>query len=131
MKTNYVEYAVVGMGIGFPITLVCMTLVGGFNDVVAEFLVWMIASALYGVLSGVLFYRKNDLSLPAEMALHCLGCLIVTVAAAAICGYVDSVLTILLGVLPVFVVIYALVYAFCIFLMKENEKQINQALNKE
>lgn len=128
---NYLESAIVGMGIGFPITLLCMTLVGGFNAVVMEFLVWMIASALYGVLSGVLFYKKNELSLPAAMALHCLGCLTVTIAAAAICGYADSIRTLLLGVLPVFLVIYGLVYAFCIFLMKQDEKQINQALEKK
>lgn len=131
MKKHYMENALIGMGIGFPITLACMTLIGGFNAVMMEFLVWMVASALYGMISGAMFYTKNDLPLPAAMALHCLGCLIVTVAAAAICSYSDSVVALVLNVLPVFVVIYVLVYGFCIFLMKKNEKQINQALSEK
>lgn len=131
MKSNYAEHALIGMGIGFPITLVCMTLIGGFNAIVAEFLVWMIASALYGILSGIVFIKKKDLSLPAAMGIHCLGCLLITVIAATVCGYADSFLSLLMGILPVFFIVYALVYALCVILMKKNEKQINDALNKK
>ena len=130
MKTNYMQNAIVGMGFGFPITLLCMTLFGGFNDVIAEFLVWMVASALYGILSGVMFYRKDELPLPAALGLHCLGCLLITMGAAVFCGYVTGVADLLPVLIP-FVGIYLLVYLLCICMMKKNEKQINQALQEK
>ena len=46
---------ITGIGIGIPITLLCMTCLGGFNAVVKEFLVWTVASALFGALSLLLF----------------------------------------------------------------------------
>ena len=125
------KYVIIGMGFGFPVTLACMTLIGGYNGVIREFLVWMVASGLFGLISGVAFTRLNELPLPAAMALHCLGCLIVAVTAAWVCGYSDNFLSLLLGVLPVFVVVYVLIYVLCFFSMKHDEKRINAALEKE
>lgn len=130
MKKNYWINAIIGMGFGFPITLLSMTLIGGFNGVVKEFLVWMIASALYGILSGLFFNHKSSFSLPVAISLHCLGCLTVTVTAVMICGYGSSFLTILLSILPVFAAVYVVVYIVCFFLMKNDEKQINRALEE-
>lgn len=131
MKRNYnslFDYALTGMGFSFPITLLCMLLIGGFNGVVAEFLTWMVASALFGIISGVLNSEKCELKLPAAMALHCLLCLAVATGAGAVCGYADSFVELLKGILPVFVIVYVLVYAVCILLMKREEKKINEAL---
>lgn len=129
MKMNYAQNAIVGMGFGFPITLLCMTLIGGYNDVIAEFLVWMAASALYGILSGVMFRGKLELPLPAALGLHCLGCLAITLGATVVCGYVTDIVSALPVLIP-FAVIYAVVYGLCVCMMKRNEKQINQALNE-
>jgi uncharacterized membrane protein len=130
MKKNLVMSALIGMGFGFPVTLLCMGIFGGFNPVVREFLIWMTASALYGILSGVLFDYKNDLPLIAAIGIHFLGCVAITVGAALICGYVSSVA----GVIPVlipFVAIYVVIYGICFLAMKNNEKQINQALKEK
>lgn len=130
-KFSLIDFTITGIGIGIPVTLVCMTLIGGFQSAVAEFLVWTVASALFGIISGLVFHTNHNLNLPVSMALHCLGCLIVATAAGAVCGYADSFPTLLAGILPVFVIVYVLVYALCIFLMKLEEKQINRALNEE
>ena len=61
---KYVLNAIIGMGFGFPITLLCMSLIGGYNEVVREFFVWMVASALYGLLSTVMDSKKFDMPLP-------------------------------------------------------------------
>ena len=130
MKKNILLNAVTGMGFGFPATLLCMTLFGGFNEVVAELLVWMVAAALYGILSAGLFHEKSSLSLPVTVVLHGVGCMAITLAAAGICGYIRS----FADVLPVFVpavVIYAVIYAACFWLMKQNEKKVNEALKKK
>lgn len=131
MKKNLIPYAITGMGIGFPVTLICMMTIGGFNAVVAEFLTWLVASALFGILSGVIFDKNSDLILPAAIALHCLGCLAVAVTAGWICGYADSFLELLMGILPVFLIVYVLIYLFSFLSMKRYEKKINQELNQK
>lgn len=122
-------FAIIGIGIGIPVTLACMALIGGVNEVIREFLIWTVASALFGMISGLVFTHVDGL--PWAMLLHCSACLIVAVGAVVLCGYADSFLMALPRVLPVFVIVYILVYAFCVFGMKLEEKRINQALNKE
>jgi len=128
MKHNYLQNAIVGMGIGFPVTLMCMTMFGGWNDAIAELLVWLCASALYGILSGLIFSGKLEWSLPALLGLHCLGCTAVTLGAAMVCGYLTG-LESMAAVLVPFAVIYVLIYAGCFCVMKHNERKINEALN--
>lgn len=130
MKMNIVTNAIIGMGFGFPITLLCMTLFGGFNGIIREFLIWMVASALYGILSGVLFGMKTDLPFPAVLGLHFLGCAGITVAAALLCGYIRGLGDILPVMLPA-AVIYVAVYGICMVLMKQNEKKVNRALEEK
>ena len=122
--------AITGCGIGFPVTLLCMTLLGGFNEVIAQFLTWMVASALFGLITGLLSYKCSR-SLPAATAIHCVWCLIIAAAACTICGYGDNFLTVLIHIVPVFVIVYALIYAFCFLAMTREAKKINQMLNKE
>ena len=134
MKINssaLIQSVLTAMGIGFPVTLVCMTVIGGFNGVILEFLVWMIASALFGALTAVLLHSQNELPFPAALGLHCIGCFAVTLAACAIIGYSDSLMALICGILPVFVVIYVIIYGICFAIMKHHEKQINEALNQE
>jgi len=130
MNNNLVRYCIVGMGIGFPVVVLCMILFGGFSGVMAEFLVWMIASALYGILSGIMYDAKIEWPLPALLGIHCLGCLFITLCACLICGYIAGAAD-LLPILAAFVLIYLAVYALCFFAMKRSEKQINQALKEK
>jgi hypothetical protein len=127
---KYVLNAIIGMGFGFPITLLCMLLIGGYNPVMREFLVWMAASALYGVLSTVMDSEKMDLPLPASIGLHALGCIVITMGAALLCGYIHSVADVLPILIPA-IIIYLVVCFVCFLLMKQNEKQINKALEEK
>lgn len=130
MKRSVGMSVIVGMGFGFPATLLCMALIGGFNPMLKEFAVWMVASALYGLVSVLVFNSKKEMALPLAMALHCVGCLAVTVVAVFVCGYVESILSFLLGVLPVFVIVYAVITGVSLLMMKIEEKRINEKLNK-
>lgn len=127
---KYVLNAIIGMGFGFPITLLCMILIGGYNAVVQEFLVWMVASALYGVLSMVMDSKKFDMPLPVSIGLHALGCIVITMGAALLCGYIHSIADVLPILIPA-LVIYIVVCLICFLLMKQNEKQINKALEEK
>ena len=127
---KYVSSALIGMGFGFPITLLCMTLLGGYNAVIQEFLVWMVASALYGLLSVAMDSKKVELPLPVSIGLHFFGCVIITMGAALINGYIHSVSDVLPVLIPA-VVIYVVVCCICFLLMKQNEKKVNKALEEK
>ena len=122
--------ALTGIGIGIPITLICMISIGGWNDIVKEFTVWTVAAALFGLLS-VITLRNDKLNLILGTVLHCLGCLGITVGTCAIIGYSTDVFEILISVAPVFIVIYVALYSLGVVSMKMNAKKANEALNKK
>ena len=126
---KYVLNAIIGMGFGFPITLLCMISIGGYNAVMNEFLVWMAASALYGILSTLMDEKKFDMPMPVSVGLHFFGCVAITMGAALLCGYVRSVADILPILIPA-IIIYLVIYYICFLLMKQKEKQINKALEE-
>lgn len=127
---NFILACITGIGIGIPITLICMISIGGFNDIVKEFLVWTVASALFGVLS-VLTFRNEKLNLIVSTVLHCVGCLGITVGACAIIGYSHNFFEILLAIAPIFVVVYGVLYAVSVISMKINAKKANEALENK
>lgn len=133
MKKNHVSwmsYALTGTGIGFPITALCMLLIGGYNGASRELLVWMVASALFGLTSG-LFFQKLNLNLITATALHFVCSLLIASTAGWLCGYAESFLELLKGMLPVFVVVYVAVYLSVLFAMKLEADKINKALKAE
>lgn len=133
MKKNnipWMQYVLTGTGIGFPVTALCMLLIGGFNQATKEILIWVVASGLFGVASG-LFFQKLNLKLLTASALHFVFCLVIGSGAGWLCGYADSFLALLTGMLPVFVLVYGIVY-LCIYLsMRREAEQINKALGEE
>lgn len=124
---KYVANAFVGMGFGFPVTLLCMTLFGGYNAVVKEIFVWMIASALYGILATVMDSSKNEMPMPLSLGIHFFGCVAITLGAALLNGYIAN-LTDLIPILIPTLVIYIAICGICFWLMKKNEKEVNKEL---
>lgn len=125
---NIILACITGIGIGMPVTVLCMALIGGWNDAVKEILVWLVASALFGVLS--LIFNSGKLNLILSTAIHCVGCLAVTCAACTINGYSDNFFDILLAVLPVFAVVYIVIYSTAMISAKKEAKKITESLNK-
>lgn len=118
-----------GIGIGIPVTLICMISIGGWNPVVMEFLVWTIASALFGLMS--LIFRSEKINPTLSTILHCIGCLLVTVSACTIIGYGNNFLEILLAIVPVFAIVYVVILVTGSISMKKNAKKANEALSKK
>ena len=92
-KTNesLFSFALTGAGIGFPVTVLCMTLIGGFNQASRELLIWLAASVLFGLISG-LFFQNLNLKLFTATALHFICCLAIASLAGWLCGYAESFL---------------------------------------
>jgi hypothetical protein len=132
MKKNipWLSYALSGTGIGFPVTALCMVLIGGVNQATCEILIWMAASALFGLTSG-LFFQKLNLKLITATVLHFACCLVIASGAGWLCGYADSFLKLLVGMVPVFALVYAGVYLAIVFSMKREAEQINKVLERE
>ena len=130
-RTSVIQSMIMGMGIGFPVTLICMTVIGGFNPVIREFLTWAVASALYGVISYLLFRKEESMGIPAILGLHCLCCAAITVGAVMVCGYVQSLGRILVAILPVFAVVYLMIFGFFYGCIKWEEKKVNRALEQK
>lgn len=128
MFTKIVFACFTGIGIGIPITLICASLIGGFNPVIFEFMVWTIASALFGVLAVFTFGNERISPLLAKI-LNCIGCLGITLAACAIIGYGDNFIEIVLAVVPVFIIVYVAIIVIGMISTKINAKKANDALN--
>ncbi|MBP3701913.1 MAG: DUF3021 domain-containing protein [Lachnospiraceae bacterium] len=124
------EFALQGIGIGVPVTLVCMTLLGGWNDAIAEMLVWTVASALIGLLSGWCFYHRGEWSLLRATMTHGVGCLVLVVGAGWVCGYAKDPWELLLAMLPVFVVVYVAIYWIIYCSVRREAQRINEKLEK-
>lgn len=124
------QYALVGIGYGIPVTLICMALIGGWQAPLGEFTIWTVASALIGILSGIAF-GSEKLTLPLALAFHGTGTLAIVVGACWLCGYASDLIRLFTGILPVFLIIYAVIYGINYFLSKQEEKRINSALNPE
>lgn len=127
---KYAANAFIGMGFGFPVTLLCMTLFGGYNAIVQEFLVWMIASALYGILATFMDNNKNEMPVPLSFGIHFFGCVAITLGAALLNGYITG-LNDLIPILVPTLVIYVAICGICFWLMKKNEKEINKKLESK
>jgi len=127
---KYIVNAIIGMGFGFPITILCMCLFGGFQAVHFELLVWMVACALSGRLATIMDDSKQELPLPLSFGIHFFGCVAITLSAAAVCGYLSRFVDVLLILAPT-IVIYIAVCGICFLLMKKNEKEINKALEEK
>ncbi|MBQ8572541.1 MAG: DUF3021 domain-containing protein [Ruminococcus sp.] len=117
-----------GIGIGIPITLICIISMGGFNDTIREILVWTVSSALFGVLS-VFTFGNDRLNFILATVFHCIGCFGITVGTCAINGYADK------GsfgyLLLIFVIVYGVLYGSSLISMKINAKKANEALSKK
>ena len=125
---NTLIACITGIGVGMPISILCIATLGGFDETVKEVLVWLVASALFGVLS--LIFNSGKLNLILSTAIHCVGCLAVTCTACTINGYSDNFFDILVSVLPVFAIVYIVIYSAAMVSAKAEAKKINESLNK-
>ena len=131
MKIKNLVFAILtGIGIGIPVALICMICMGSWNETIMEFLVWTVASALFGVLSFVTF-SSDKMNPILATTLNCVGCFLITIGACGIIGYAESFFELLKVVAPVFVAVYVAIVVIGAISMKINEKKANEALSKK
>jgi len=117
------------IGIGAIITTIVTCICGGFDESVRRIIVWLIASALFGIAS-LLIFGKDRLSLPVATALHAAICFAITIASVALCRYDGGLGGNILIIAIVFVVVYVVIYIIMYAISKSEERKINQKLSK-
>lgn len=113
MLRKIFSYVQSGLAIGFVATAVSMTLVSGLNAMTEQILVWMAASALFGLVT--LIFQNDRISLPVATLIHFAVCASVAIGAGALLGYADNLWDLIAGMAPVFLAIYLLISA-CFYL---------------
>lgn len=134
MKTKILEHIVVGLGIGFVVATACLWIFGVYEatgmEVMRQYTVWLVASALYGLVSMI---YDSSISFPYSLIIHFVVCAAVTFAAVfasgIMVGYTGSWYAVILAVLPVFVVIYIVVGAAVTLACRCEAKKINEKIS--
>ena len=112
MREKIINHLITGLGLGFVITTASLWIFGLYEasgmDVMREFTTWLVASALYGLIS--LIY-DSELSLPLSIVLHFAGCVLITFAACYAAGIMEFMKWYewFKYVFPYFVIVYIIV----------------------
>lgn len=122
-----IDYIIFGIGIGTPISLICIYSFGADTKNMFQLVIWVCASALFGLMS--LFLSKTEINLIVATAIHFVACFAVTAVATILCGYFSSVTDFLIFCAPVFVSIYLVIYVIFTLKARYEAKKINEALN--
>ena len=134
MKTKILNHIIVGLGIGFVITTVCFWAFGAYETgglgLMRQMTAWLVASALYGLISMI---YDSSIRFPYSLIIHFVVCAVVTFAAVfasgIMVGYTGSWYSVILAVLPVFVVIYIVVGAAVTLACKCEAKKLNEKIS--
>lgn len=117
-----------GLLIGILVQLILLwTMLGTYGSAL-EITVWMAASAIYGVSSGLFDWER--LSLLGATVLHFVLSYAVTVGACLLLGYGKTLAQCALQCLPLFLILYVLIYLGITLMIRAEMKKINEKLQK-
>lgn len=113
---NVLMYTAVGIAIGAVVCTLSLLAVHGMTDVLRELTVWLIASAVLGLVSMV--YESEHFTDLTATLIHAPVTLAVALIAGWILDYGDgSILLLLTRMVPAIIVLYALIHLF-LFVMR-------------
>lgn len=133
MKTNTVQtalaYAVIGTGIGAVVCTISLLVSCGMTDILKQISVWLIASAVIGLVS--LVYESENLTDITATLIHAP----VTLLVALICGWIldygdGSFALLVMRMLPVIVIMYAAIHLILFLLRRSAARALNDHLKK-
>lgn len=134
MRGKIIEHIITGLGLGFVITTICLWAFGVYEangiTVMRQYTTWLVASALYGLIS--LIY-DSDVKFPLSLAIHFGSCAAVTFVASFVSGLFEFMRLYewFIYVLPVFCIIYAVTGAVVTLVAKCQIKKINDKVKKK
>lgn len=124
---NILEFALVGAGIGSIITTICISIMAGSLCRTKDFAVWIAVSSIIGVATKLMYSDKMNLII--STIVHLCVSFISVISASYICGYGNTLVELIINILPVFLIIYFVIYLIIFVASKLNEKAVNTVLN--
>lgn len=124
---NILEFALVGAGIGSIITTICISIMAGPLCRTKDFAVWIAVSSIIGVTTKLMYSDKMNLII--STIVHLCVSFISVISASYICGYGNTLVELIINILPVFLIIYFVIYLIIFVASKLNEKAVNTVLN--
>ena len=133
MKSNHFTtallYTAAGIAIGAVVCTLSLLATYGMTDVLRQLAVWLIASAILGLVSIV--YENEHLTDLTATLIHAPVTLVVALIAGWVLDYGDgSVLLRLTRMVPVIVVFYTLIHLFLFLVRRSIVRSLNSHLKK-
>lgn len=129
MIRKAVWYIFCGIGIGAVISTACLWFTGQTESTLVETTGWLTASAVYGLLSMIMEWKRSALWI--RTLLHGSLCWTVTVITSLALGYSSDVWEIVKAISPIFVMIYASVWLIIYLWDRESVKKLNERLKQQ
>ncbi len=115
-----------GLSIGAVVSTLLLILLQGMDGTLLQVLVWLCASAAYGLIS--LIFETERLNFLTATIIHFVLCASVTIGAGAFLRYSESFWGLAKGILPTFLIVYAIIYTCSYFGTRANARKINEKL---
>jgi len=115
-------------GIGSIICTACILFMdsdGVHREAVKIYMVWIGASALYGIATKEIMFSCR-MNLLLSTIIHGLICFAVTVVGWRLCSFEETTTTLVLE----FLIIYAIIYMVCFLSSKNEAKKINSSISR-
>lgn len=123
------HFGITGAGIGSIITTICLYFMAGEICKTRDFAVWITASAVIGILTLLMYSDK--LNLIVATLIHFVFSFVIVFSASLICEYGSNAIEIIKNILPVFLILYLVIYIAFFLISKLNEKKINNSLKEK
>ena len=123
------QYTVSGIAIGAIVSTLSLIGSFGLTDILKQVLVWIIASALIGLIS-IIYENENLTDLTATL-IHAPLTLLIALTAGWILGYGEGSLTVLLmHMVPGIIIIYSIIHLVLFLIRRIIARSLNTRLNK-
>lgn len=120
-------YLFTGIGIGAVMCTVSMAAMGGMNETLKQVLAWLAASALFAVFSKIICMDFGSLLI--RSIIHFCLCFILAVTVGTYLNYSSDWISSARVMLPVFFIIYVIIYVGMFMVRLAETKELNKKLN--
>ena len=122
-------YMMVGIAFGAIIITVSLYASGDMNDTLKEIIIWLIASAVIGLISTI--YESDRFTDITATLVHAPVTFIVALISGCMLDYGDgSVLLLIQRMLPVIVIIYVVIHLVLFLFRRAALREVNRHLKK-
>lgn len=118
--------AFIGLGVGSVASTVSIAVMNGMDDTIRQVLVWLAASAVFGIISGIMC--MDFANLPVRTVIHFALCFLLAVTVGDFLDYSTGWFAGAKAMLPAFLLIYMVIYISVYSVRIVQTRRLNQRL---